>query len=298
MNGARTPCRSTERDQSAIVGESNGPGRVAIHSASSGSSGSIRAIVRRLLIQLLEDEALALQLVEEALRSAGRSTMPSEPVAMHGFVRAHLVGPLTARIGPRLAAAFLEELAQEAQHASPSTSSPSFRPIAASGRASASPTSTASTASTATTASAPPDVAPRRSTPRTASVVPSSAPISSGRPGSGLTLVLIDGDRFRRATTSRALVSAGFDVIAIDATEELRALASGCDAIVATTAPSFDMALIGAALRAFPAARLVVRGDDERARQAFPEATDRLRALPLSSPTAELIEGLRSAASR
>lgn len=223
----------------------------------------------------MEDESLALRLLEAALRDAGRSSLPADPVAMHGFVRAHLVAPLTARIGPHLVAAFLEELALEAEHAAPSTSSPSIRPVS-------------------------PEQRPRRTSSAGALGPPpssgASTPPSSPRPGVGHTVLLLDGDRFRRATTSRALVSAGFDVIAIDTEDDLRALASGCDAIVATLGAATQPALIAAAARALPRARALLRTDDaDGARRAFADLRERLHVAPISAPTVELIESVRRA---
>lgn len=251
---------------------SNESGRRCAISTSSRSgqpASSIRAIVRRLLIQLLEDETVALRILEDALRSAGRTTLPGDPVEMHSFVRAHLVGTLTTRIGPHLVSAFLEELALEAAAATPSTSQPSLVPISV---ASIRPAS-----------------------------IPSSRPVSSrpvsSRPGHGLTVVLIDGDRFRRATTSRTLVSAGFDVIAVDAPEDLRPLATRCSLVVASLGAPSVPSLVAAALASFPGARALVRAHDlADAARSFIDVKDRIEVAPLSASTNELVEQVLRAA--
>jgi hypothetical protein len=226
-------------------------------------ASSIRAIVRRLLIQLVEDEGVALRIVEDALASAGRHTMPSDPVEMHSFVRAHLLGPLTTHIGPRLASAFLEELALEAAAATPSTSQPSMQTISV-------------------------------TSPRPGSI-PSSRPVSSrpvsSRPGHGLTVVLIDGDRFRRATTSRALVGAGFDVAVVDTPDELRPLATGCSLVLAALGAPTVPSLVAAALASFPGARALVRAHDlADAARSFIDVKDRVEVALLSATTGELVE--------
>jgi hypothetical protein len=215
------------------------------------------------LIQLVEDESAALRILEGALREAGRSTLPGDPVQMHSFVRAHLVAPLTARIGPHLVSAFLEELALEAAAATPSTSQPSLVPISE-------------------TSARPPSMPASRPL--------SSRPVSS-RPGRGLTIVLIDGDRFRRATTSRTLMSAGFDVVAVDAMEDLRPLATGCSLVLATLGAPDVPSLVAAALATFPGARALVRAQDFLgAARSFIDVRDRVEVAPLSASTGELVE--------
>lgn len=249
-----------------MLSSSNESGRRCAISTSSRSgppATSIRAIVRRLLIQLVEDESVALRILEAALGSAGRTTLPGDPVQMHSFVRAHLVGPLTARIGPHLVAAFLEELALEAAAATPSTSQPSLVPISV-------------------TSSHPVSM-------------PSSRPVSSrpvsSRPGTGITVLLIDGDRFRRATISRALMSAGFDVVAVDAPEDLRPLATGCSIVLATLGAPSVPSLVAAALATCPGARALVRAQDfAGAARSFIDVKDRVEVTPLSSSTGELVE--------
>ncbi len=254
-----------------MLSSSNESGRrcaISTSSRSGPAASSIRAIVRRLLIQLVEDESVALRVLEDALRSAGRTTMPGDPVEMHSFVRAHLVTPLTARIGPHLVAAFLEELALEAVGATPSTSSSSLVPISAASRPAPLPSSR-----------------------------PGSSRQVSSRPGHGLTIALIDGDRFRRATTSRTLVSAGFDVIAVDGPEDLRPLATGCSLVLANLGAASVPALVAAALAAIPRARALVRAPDAvDAERSFIDVKDRVEIAALSASTGELIEQVLRAA--
>lgn len=67
----------------------------------------------RLLESAFGEETTGRTFVESALRSSRRTALPTEVEPLLDFVRAHLVGPLTEELGPRMVSALLDDLATE-----------------------------------------------------------------------------------------------------------------------------------------------------------------------------------------
>jgi hypothetical protein len=132
-------------------------------------------------------------LIEEALAAAERAELPPGGPELVTFVRAHLLGPLSEHIGPRLTMALVDDLVAAVER-------PSFRPART---------------------SAPPPSVSRPVARGSASSYPHGR---SAKPG----VLLVDGDRVGRTALARALLRADWEVTVIDAVSDLASvLASG-----------------------------------------------------------------------
>lgn len=90
----------------------------------------VAAVLRERLAFVLGDELAAEALLADALRESGRGALPHDTEACVTFARAHLLRPLLERRGPRLVAAFLDDL----ETLEASQVRPTSRPIASPAR--------------------------------------------------------------------------------------------------------------------------------------------------------------------
>jgi hypothetical protein len=229
-----------------------------------------RALVRCLRMVVTEDERWR-QAVRDALATAGRNALPEQPSEMLAFVRTHLAPRLASEAPPNLVLALLDDLAAELEEPRsgsagarlraptqlpPSTENPVKRPQGSiSG-----PRPIASSEAAPTTPLRFPKL--RESVAqlvRTVStslrsvggslVVPSVMP-PSGVAKRKVTILLVSSDRLERASLARALVSAKFDVTALDHASEMQAaLEGGSDDAVAIV--SMDQEGVVESLRTF-----------------------------------------------
>lgn len=123
------------------------------------------------------------RVVERALERAGRPALPAEPELLHAFVHDELRSVLADELGPRLAAEIVRDITR-ATAALPSTH-----------------------AAHALRARDTTPAAPSSKRVRAAS------PSSTVRDGQHGLVVVLGQDRVRDATTARALIRAGFDVV-------------------------------------------------------------------------------------
>ena len=276
---------------------------------------------QRALLQVLEEafggDPGARVFVQAALRTARRSSLPSEPDAILDFARAHLVGALTEELGPRAVAEFLEKLS-EAVGARPGgeLSDSGVRPAPA---PAAAPTSAAKTPATSqvptssgrdfpsssrradrsslVTSSRPDprsEPGPAMSGSATSSVR-SEAPKSSGPRSSRVRTLLVYGDRFTRASLARQLVAAGCDVTVIDSVVDVATVETfPAVAVVDLAAREVDLVL-SALLARNPSLRVVaLLGSDPQQTEALLEGRVKsYRAVPRTMRAPELYEMLR-----
>jgi CheY-like chemotaxis protein len=157
-----------------------------------------------LLATALGDQRSVSGVVSSALATARRSTLPSAPGELLGFVKAYLVGPLSAELGPRIALALLHDLAIELDVEPPSDREPTFYPEPAS------------------------QPRPMTGIAPSAIVMPRSVVPRSGATVVRPSVLLVDADRFGRPALARALVRGGCDCTTAENAEEVkRALGSG-----------------------------------------------------------------------
>lgn len=169
--------------------------------ASAASNAALRAI-RRAAITAFGDELRASSAVRAALGSARLSELPRELDALRDFAHAHLAPVMRGVVVPELVAALLDDFEEEIEHA------------CAEGKPSASRISldTARPTPSDSSEALPEDLAAR-----------SVARLVVSRPA----VVLVDADRFGRASMARALVSGRCDVrVFDDVATAIEALAS------------------------------------------------------------------------
>ncbi len=206
-------------------------------------------------------------LVQAGLRASRRATLPTDHPSLLAFVRAHLVGPLAAELGPRVVAAFLEDLEQRLRDLAP-------RPDPL--RASAS-------------------VPTRRSAPAPTS---SYAPASSGvrmRPS----VLLVDPDRFARASLARALIAASFDVVPADGPLDVRSVDADVDVAIVDMRHPESAAILGALQARAPDIRVIGVANDAASAEALLRAAGvrTWRVVPKSMRPGEMGELVRRLAS-
>jgi hypothetical protein len=234
--------------------------------AAGGSYGQKTA--RSTLLSLLQmacgSPGAALDLLDQALARAGRAELPSSSSDLIAFVRAHLLGPLSEEVGPRLTMALVDDLVAE-------FGEPSSVPVQ-------------------------PTVPP-------ASVArPVSGPTerSSAHAGGGLGIALVDADRLGRTTLARALVRERWVVTVIDSEREVPSALDGTsaiDAVLVDASHPAAAAIVQSLARAFPHAAVVARSADvAQARATLGRlGLARLEVRSIDTSAEELVETLRRA---
>lgn len=222
-------------------------------------------------------------LVQAGLRASRRATVPTDHGALLAFVRAHLVGPLAAELGPRIVAAFLEDLEQRLRAAAPD-------PL----RASASlPTRQA-------TSTAEPDPLRTSGVAVQRLAASSPAPSSSTAPArSGVrfraSVLLIDPDRFARASLARTLISASFDVVAAEGPLDVRSVDGEVDVAIVDMRHPESAAILGALMARSDSVRVIGLTSDAASAEALFRAAGvrSYRVAPKSMRAGELSELVR-----
>ncbi len=186
------------------------------------------------LLQLLERASgsydAADSILRYALAQAGLSHVPPLPDDVLAFVRAHVLGPLNAEVGPRRAMAFIDNLTDELE-------SPP-----ASGAVSRAPSSSAMRV--------------------TGLCVRSSRGRSRGL------LLLVDSDAFRRASLARVLVQARWDVRTAQSLEQVLEAAVAeerPDAVVVDVDHPSAEVVVRRAVDQWPDVAVLLRGHPARA---------------------------------
>lgn len=242
--------------------------------------------------------------VQAALRTARRTTLPSEPDAILDFARAHLVGPLTEELGPRAVAEFLDNLQKAVRPRIASgvegggVSDSGVRAVEAdlstldipsSPNVPAAAPSSASVAALSRPSTSRPD--PRSEEPVSSS---SNPPRSSGTRQRIRTL-LVYSDRFTRASLARQLVAASCDVTVIDSIVDIASVTDFPGvAIVDLAAREIDLVLSAMVARN-PQLRVVaLLAGDESAEELLEAArVKKFQTVPRSMRAPELVEMLR-----
>jgi hypothetical protein len=250
-----------------VLGSNQNQRAVAPEEVDSAPASERRVGVQGTLLSLLElacgERGAAHEALERALASGGRRSLPDEPAEALAFVRAHLLGPLSAEVGPRLTLALVDELVVRLGIPSSALSAPPAsvsRPVAR---------------------------VALRSRP---------VPTSHAR---GSVLVL-DADRVGRASLARALMRARYGVTVVDTVEEVRdALEVGDLPPVAIVDMLHDGAeeILQAVAEAAPHVALVLRVVAAAAPPAAVDGVpeDRLTVCSRDAPSEELIEAVRRA---
>lgn len=229
--------------------------------ASSPVDVAHRAIARVLRTALGDDE-LGLELLEESLAEARLRALPLELDGTLAFVRAHVEPRLRDRVGGRLADALLDDLGEEIDHAR-LAGAPSDSRIALATRSPPRPPETLP---------APPEVEiPRMPPPMelralatleveldgdlfvepSSSVMPRAGETARARRVVGRpSVLLVDLDRFGRASLARALVCGSCDVTVLDDASSAKAALSGSELphVVLTEATGLEIEALLAAL--------------------------------------------------
>jgi hypothetical protein len=197
----------------------------------SSTTGAQRALLSLLEMALGAREA-AHQVVARGLADSGRSELPSSGPELVGFVRAHLLEPMSDHIGPRLTMALVTDLEAQLDPGVPgSVHEPSAPPTSLT-RSVRQPTSGA-------------------------------APHSTRAPK--MAIVLVDGDRVGRTALARALLRAGCEVMVADLPRDLESALDAADPVdVALVDADHAAAIAIVALLAErrPGVPVVVRSND------------------------------------
>ena len=149
-------------------------------------------ILRRHLANAIGSIARVEELLTATLASTGRSRLPPSPIELLAFVKAHVLDVVTSEIGARPAMTFLEELVSDLE----GDTDPGF----------------------------PPEMVtrPRPSAPSLGATLPPPSGMRARR-----SVLLVDADRFGRASLARALVGGACDVrVCDDAPAAAAAIAS------------------------------------------------------------------------
>jgi hypothetical protein len=234
-----------------------------------GSHGqkSAKSTLLSLLQMACGSPGAALDLLEQALVRAGRDELPASTSELVAFVRAHLLGPLSEEIGPRLTMALVDDLVEELGEPISVPALPTVPPASV---------------------SRPLTSHVKRST------LPATAPLG---------VALVDADRLGRTVLARALVRERWVVTVIDSERDVPSALEGGTAIdvamVDTSHPAF-MAIVQSLARAVPELPVVARsGDAMHVRATLGRiGLARLDVRAPDAPTEELIAALRRAAQK
>ena len=222
------------------------------------SAGPAQRSLARLLRTAFADEARATLVVQKALRSAGEIELPEHSEALLEFVKAYLAPLMTPVVGPRLVAALVEDLEAEIEHERAANDPFSSSRMAVSTRMP--PPAETQHAPMNMPRAAPPSlsdlVTPLQpmspfeaptvevEVPSIKTAPPPAAPATRriqriSRPA----VILVDADRFGRASLARALVQGQCDVTVLDGSPEVIAALSTHDAldVVVTEVDGFDV---------------------------------------------------------
>jgi CheY-like chemotaxis protein len=239
----------------------------AAASAAGGSHGqtSAKSTLLSLLQMACGSSGAALDLLDQALVRAGRDELPGSTSELVAFVRAHLLGPLSEEIGPRLTMALVDDLVAELGEPASVPAQPTVPP---------------------------------------ASVArPVAQSHHRSHPGPPLGIVLVDADRVGRTSLARALVRERWIVTVVDSERDVPSALEGGAAIdVALVDASHPAAtaIVLSLARAIPELPVVARSADA----AHARATlgriglARLDVRSTETPPEELIEALRRAAGK
>ncbi len=175
----------------------------------------------RMLDAAFDDRESADRIVDGALESAGRSTLPEASEELLAFGREHLCPMLAEELGPRLVAALFEDLVAELSQlrrsdtrlASPRTILSNVPPLT---------------------------VPPITEVPASLPTIQSPAPTDSS--ALRKVVAVVERDRWTRASVARVLVQCGFDVLPLDTPDDL--LNAKVDAVLFVgSAPSGHVAV-------------------------------------------------------
>lgn len=191
------------------------------------------------------------EILSSALRTSGQRDLPREPSALCAFARAHLTYGLIDELGPRLAATVIDELTRELLRGEGNVSAsdhndrddddaPSSSVRGVDGKATA-------LGRIATG---------RRSVAE--EIVSGVRPAKTDRPR----VAIVEPNAFVRSSLSRALVRAGFDVLAIDKIAELQGDDRHAAVLVSLRAADVETS-ISAVLALQPAPALIAYFADE-----------------------------------
>ncbi|MGZ3477712.1 MAG: hypothetical protein ACXVCJ_24660 [Polyangiales bacterium] len=200
-------------------------------------------------------------LIHASLRAARRTTLPTDSEHLLDFVRAYMVGALTEELGARTVTHLLDDLAAEM--------------------------------------SIPIPASVRRAAPTDPMRVTGDMPTSSGVRVRA-SVVLLDGDRFARASLARSLVSSGCDVAVADGPLDLRSLDSDVDVAIVNMTTADVAALLGALIAKEPDARVIAMTTDTHAAETLLRAVGvhTYRVVPKTMRVGELGELVRRLAAR
>ncbi len=165
-------------------------------------AGAPRALLRCLRRVLPDDDVQ--RLVQRALLAAGRAELPKDDDDLVAFVRAHVMLALSQLTTPKNALALVDQLTAElAAGAARQPRSDAPRAASEPGRSAGPPQLSVPTPVLRQESGVHPTGLPRRAS-----------------------VVMVDADRFARASMARALVSAKCDVDVVDTTADLASLDS------------------------------------------------------------------------
>jgi hypothetical protein len=250
-----------------VVGSNQNLHAVAPEDAENAPASERRVGVQATLLSLLElaygQRGAAHQALAQALADGGRDHLPDEPAEALAFVRAHLLGPLTTEVGPRLTVALVDEFVIRLGIASSAMSGPP----------------------------------PSMSRP-VARVALKSRPVPQAR--SRDCVFVVDTDRVGRASLARALMRDRYGVTVVDTVEEARnALEDGDLPAVAIVDMLHDHAesILRAVVETFPDVAIVLRVAAAAAPPAAVDgvAEDRLTLCSRDASAEDLIEAVRRA---
>jgi hypothetical protein len=156
------------------------------------------------------------EILSSALRSSGQRDLPREAAELCSFARAHLTYGLIDELGPRLAATILDELTRELLRGTTNASNPS--------RADdddldeAAPDSSVRSIDGTSAMSPLARIATQQRPSVTEEIVSGVRAAAADRPR----VAIVESNTFVRSSLSRALVRAGYDVVAIEKLDQLR----------------------------------------------------------------------------
>jgi hypothetical protein len=225
----------------------------------------------RLLERVTASESRAEALLSAALTSSRLPSLPTAPAEVVAFARNHLFDTLKAELGPRLATAFLRDLATQLDCKIP------IAPAEAPRRK---------------------DTLPSPTMPRSTAPPRKKLPSITGEAGRPLVLVH-EPDALQRASLGRALVVEGFDVRSSESVAELVDLLGNVGGVLLVVIePGEDGAALHALAAAPVALPLVIRS--RRAKTAAKAARELgrsvLRVFDTTDPLRDVVACLREAA--
>jgi hypothetical protein len=217
----------------------------------------------RLLDAAFHDEHSGRVLIHAALRAARRTALPTDGEQLLDFVRAYLVGPLTEELGARVVTHLLDDLAGDLMMVRTTGEQPRHGAV--------------------------------NDSMRTTGEMPTSSGVRARA-----SVVLLDGDRFARASLARSLVSSGCDVAVADGPLDLRSLDGRVDVAIVNMTTADVAALLGALIAKEPEARVIAMTNDAHAAETLLRAVGvRVsRVVPKTLRVSELGELVRRLAVR